>query len=86
MKTYELTVYHDVNNCGYSILEKTFTSASEMLTYCLDFDTDNNDLLFDVWTKEDGQFNINEDVEVVRSERYMAEAEEEYKERWVWYE
>lgn len=84
MKTYELTVYHDVNNCGYPILEKTFTSISEMLEYCSDFDTDNSDLLFDVWTEEDGQFNINEDVELVRSERYMAEAEEEYKERWVW--
>lgn len=69
MKTYELTVYHNVNNYGYSILEKTFTSASEMLTYCSDFDTDNNDLLFDVWTKEDGQFNINEAVRLVRAER-----------------
>jgi hypothetical protein len=69
MKTYELTVYHNVNNHGYSILEKTFTSASEMLTYCSDFDTDNNDLLFDVWTEEDGQFNINEAVRRVRAER-----------------
>lgn len=84
MKTYELTVYHDVNNHGYSILEKTFTSVSEMLEYCSDFDTDNSDLLFDVWTEEDGQFNINEDVELVRKARYMAEAEEEYEERWVW--
>ncbi len=74
MKTYELTVYHNVNNHGYSILEKDFTSVSEMLEYCLDFDTDNNDLLFDVWTEEDGQFNINKDVELWRSERCMAGA------------
>ena len=69
MKTYELTVYHDVNNHGYSILEKTFTSVTELLTYCSDFDTDNNDLLFDVWTEEDGQFNINDAVRWVRAER-----------------
>ena len=67
MKTYELTVYHDVNNCGYPILEKTFTSVSEMLEYCSDFDTDNNNLLFDVWVVEDSfQFNINDIVGQVR--------------------
>lgn len=68
MKTYELTVYHNVNNHGYSILEKTFASVSEMLEYCLDFDTDNNDLLFDVWVDGDSfQCNINDMVESLRA-------------------
>ena len=65
MKTYELTVYHTVNNCGYSILEKTFTDAMEMVLYCMDFDTSGNDLLFDVWSDGE-QFNINNAVHEAR--------------------
>lgn len=62
MNTYELTVYHTVNNCGYSILRKTFTTVAEMIGYCMDFDNSNDDLLFDVWSPDRGQFNINEAV------------------------
>lgn len=65
MKTYELTVYHTVNNCGYAILEKDFTDALEMVRYCMDFDSS---LLFDVWS--DGQqFNINNAVWEMRALR-----------------
>lgn len=69
MDKYELTVYHTVDNCGYSIVEKTFDSISELLTYCKDFDTENHDLLFDVWENSVGQFNVNDAVEAIKVER-----------------
>lgn len=61
---YDLTVYHDVSGHGYSILEKRFQSFERMVKYCKDFDTDTNDLIFDVWDSEMGQYNINDYVEV----------------------
>jgi len=74
MKTYELTVYHTVNNVGYAILRKTFTDVMEMVIYCMDFEdfTSDDNLLFDVWVDADReQFNINNAVwsaKVMRNE------------------
>ena len=63
MKTYELTVYHTVDNVGYAILHKSFTDVLEMVRYCMDFDNSDDDLLFDVWVDADReQFNINNAV------------------------
>jgi hypothetical protein len=65
MKTYELNVYHDINNHGYLIVSKTFYSMSELLMYCTDFETDN--MLFDVFIPEDkAQYNVNMDVELIK--------------------
>ena len=61
---YDLTVYHSVNGCGYSIYEKRFYSFERMVKFCKDFDAVTNDLLFDVWDSEMGQYNINDYVEV----------------------
>lgn len=61
---YDLTVYFELNNHGYSILDKRFYSFEKMVRYCKDFDTDTNDLIFDVWDSELGQYNINDYVEV----------------------
>ena len=61
---YDLIVYHDINGCGYSILEKRFYSFERMVRFCKYFDADTNSLLFDVWDSEMGQYNINDYVEV----------------------
>lgn len=60
---YDLTVYFNLNDCGYSILEKRFQSFERMIRYCKDFDVDCYDFTFDVWDSELGQYNINDYVE-----------------------
>lgn len=56
---YELIVYFCMGNCAYSVCEKRFKSFERMIRYCKDFDAETNELLFDVWDSEEGQYNIN---------------------------
>lgn len=73
-RTYHLTVYfveHKESSDGsgvicHSIADKSFTDLWEMVEFCAAFDTDNYEFLFDVWTEEDGQVNINQGVELYR--------------------
>lgn len=61
-KTYHLTVYLIENiepNVAYAIAEKSFTDQRDMMEFCAAFYQDDFELLFDVWTEEDGQVNIN---------------------------
>ena len=61
---YDLTVYFCVGNCAHSVYEKRFYSFDRMVKFCKDFDYDTNEMLFDVWDSEMGQYNINDYVEV----------------------
>lgn len=73
-RTYHLTVYfveHKEVPDGsgaicHSIAEKPFTDLWEMIDFCAAFDTDNYEFLFDVWTEDEGQVNINEAVRNLR--------------------
>ena len=69
MKTYELTVYHTVDNCGYPVAYKSFNSIYDLLLYCADFNTEDENILFDVWEDSAGQFNVNEAVGAVIENR-----------------
>lgn len=73
MKEYKLTVYIALQRWVATILaECTFTDYMEMVKYCATFCTENLyinhdvELIFDVWTAEDGQFNIRDDVNAYR--------------------
>lgn len=67
-KTYSLIVYltDEDTKVAHAIAEKSFTDLWAMIEFCAAFDTDNYEFLFDVWTEEDGQVNINRGVELYR--------------------
>ena len=65
--TYELTVYYVDNKVCHDIVSKEFHDIASLLVYCADFNTEDNELLFDVWEESKGQFNVNDAVKWVRN-------------------
>lgn len=67
---YELTIYFVLDKTCYDVVHKTFdfNDTNEMIRFCADFNTEDFEILFDVWTGEE-QININPLVEGYKTRR-----------------